>query len=72
MVEGVLVESRGLLGGVLAARHAHLSVKVLSWVKVLCREEAWRHSALTRACSWLNREAVVCGERRTTREQESE
>lgn len=28
---------------------AHLSVKVLSWVTVVRREAAWRHSALTRA-----------------------
>lgn len=63
---GVLVESC-VAGGVLAACHAHLSVKVLSWVKVLRREAAWRHSALTRACSRLSREAHVCREKQTTR-----
>lgn len=45
--------------------HAHLSVKLLSWVKVLRREAAWRHSALTRACSRLSREAHVCREKHT-------
>lgn len=65
---GVLVES-WVAGGVLAVRHAHLSVKVLSWVKVVRREAAWRHSALTRACSRLSREAHVCREKqRSTQE----
>lgn len=63
---GVLVES-WVAGGVLAVGHAHLSVKVLSWVKVPRREAAWRHSALTRACSRFSREAHVCREKHTTR-----
>lgn len=67
---GVLVES-WVAGGILAACHAHLSVKVLSWVKALRREEAWRHSALTRVCSRLNREAHVYREEQTTRELET-
>lgn len=49
----------------MAERHAHLSVEVLSWLKVLRREAAWRHSALTRACSRLSREAHVCREEQT-------
>lgn len=56
-----------LLEGVLAVGHTHLSVKVLSWVRVLRREVAWRHTALTRACSRPSREAHVCGDKRTTR-----
>ncbi len=67
---GVLVESC-VAGGILAVCRAHLSVKVLSWVKVLLREAAWRHSALTRACSRLSREAHVCREKRTTRGPET-
>lgn len=60
----VLVESR-VAWGILAVRHTHLSVKVLSCVKVLRRVAAWRHSALTRACSRPNREAHVCRGRQT-------
>lgn len=54
-------------GGILAVCHAHLSVNVLSWVKVLRREAAWRHSALTRACSRLRWEAHVCREKQTAK-----
>lgn len=45
----------------------HLSAKVLRWVTAPRREAACRHSALTRACSRLRREAQVCAE---IREQE--
>lgn len=62
---GLLLNS--VTGGALALGHAHLSVKLLSWVKVLRREAAWRHSALTRACSRLSREAHVCRDKHTRR-----
>lgn len=62
-----LLRNPEVAGGILAVRHTHLSVKVLSWVKVLRREAAWRHSALTRACSRHSLEAHVCREKQTTR-----
>ena len=49
--------------GPLAVLQAHLSVKALSWVKAVLREAAWRHRALTRACSRPSWETHVWGER---------
>lgn len=46
---------------VLAVCQTHLSAKARSWVKELRSEAAWRHRALTRACSRPSLEVLIWG-----------